>query len=264
MSLILDALRKSEQERQAKQQNQQQTGLPPSPRIEPITQSRPIFTYLLIIVLTCLITLAIAYQWFVRANSNLPVDQQTATDLQNQAVVMTQAKTNIQSPTPLPQITRTTPKPHNSIALPKTRAITPPPRPRVHDVTTNNKPRPFKQAIVTPTVTSKPLKKGPVQTQFNPKRPSSTPLHKVSHLKDMPEALQKQIPPLNYSSHWYDKNAQQRNIIINNRSFHEGEWVTAQLMLKSIQTNGAVFVFNKQFFQLPLLESWPNKEILIK
>ena len=264
MSLILDALRKSEQERQAKQQHHQQTGLPPSVRIEPLPQSRPIFTYLLIIVLTCLITLAIAYQLFVRGNTNSTIEQQAAMHHQTETKVILQPKTKIQRPSPLPQSTRTIRESHESTTIPKAQSLTPPPRPHIHDTDINTPPLPPKQAIVIPTIINKPLKKVQAQTKSKPKRPSLTPLHKVPHLKDMPEALHKQIPSLNYSSHWYDKIAQQRNIIINNRSFHEGEWITPQLMLKSIQTNGAVFVFNKQYFQLPLLESWPKKKILIK
>lgn len=268
MSLILDALRKSEQERQAQQENHQQTSLTLGARTEPATQSRPIFTYLLIIIFTCLITLALAYQFLLKTNVNGADEQQLnvsshepAKHTEEKIVTLGQPArhTAINPPqkTSSNPITLVTPLLPTRAAAPEVRQTAPAASPNPNSAPDNKTAEVSKQTSVTQSAaTNSP---GKVQAHTELTEPESTFLHAAPHLKDMPQALQKQIPPLDYASHWYDKNAGQRNLIINNRSLHEGEWINTQLMLKSIKPNGAVFEFNKQTFHLPLLESWPQQ-----
>lgn len=275
MSLILDALRKSEQERQAQQENQQQTSLALAARTEPAAQSRPIFTYLLIIIFTCLITLALTYQFLLKTNTNggNGADEQQLNVSSHEPAKHTEEKiftlhqparhTAINPPqkTSSKPITLVTPLLPTRAAAPEVRQTAPAASPNPNSAPDNKTAAASKQSSVTQSAATNSPGKVQAHTELSESESESesTFLHAVPHLKDMPQALQKQIPSLDYASHWYDKNAGQRNLIINNRSLHEGEWINTQLMLKSIKPNGAVFEFNKQTFHLPLLESWPQQ-----
>ncbi|MBV1874389.1 MAG: general secretion pathway protein GspB [Gammaproteobacteria bacterium] len=268
MSLILDALRKSEQERQAQQENYQQTNLPLGVRTEPAAQSQPIFTYLLIIVFTCIITLTLTYQFLLKTNTN-EVDEQQLNVSSHEPASHTEDKiSTLLQPaghTALNPPQKTSSKPITLVApalpawtaTPKVILTTPTASPNPNSTPDNKTAAANKQASAIQPATTILPDKVQAHTELTESKSEPTFLHTVPHLKDMPQSLQKQIPSLDYASHWYDKNADQRNLIINNRSLHEGEWLNTQLMLKSIKPNGAVFEFNKQIFHLPLLESWP-------
>ena len=78
----------------------------------------------------------------------------------------------------------------------------------------------------------------------------------VESLFDMSDQFQRQIPALNYASHWYAKEPRPRNVIINNRSLKEGDWVNSSIQILEISQHQLTLTIQQQAFSLPALESW--------
>lgn len=75
-------------------------------------------------------------------------------------------------------------------------------------------------------------------------------------LFDMPNHFQQQIPALHYASHWYAAKPQSRNVIINNRSLKEGDWINASIQIREIAQHHVTLKSQQTLFSLPALESW--------
>ena len=73
---------------------------------------------------------------------------------------------------------------------------------------------------------------------------------------DLPESIKQQLPTITISAHVYSSNPLQRSIVINNNFIEEREYVLDDLILHEITSNGAVFDFNSTRFSYPVVSSW--------
>lgn len=82
----------------------------------------------------------------------------------------------------------------------------------------------------------------------------STPV--VIEERDLPEAIKRELPSLTISSHVYSDNPQQRSMVINDQSFEEGDYVMDGLILYKITPDGAIFKYKDLLFHDGVVSTW--------
>ena len=88
----------------------------------------------------------------------------------------------------------------------------------------------------------------PVQTS---NRPSM-----VVERDDLPADIQQHIPIMEFSAHVYSSNPMHRSILINGRFMEEGDRLATDLMLSEITPKGAIFDFQGQLFHQSVVSAW--------
>jgi len=73
---------------------------------------------------------------------------------------------------------------------------------------------------------------------------------------DLSESTRLQIPTITVSAHIYSSNPVQRSIVINNKFLEEGDYVLDNLILHEITTDGAIFDFNGTLFRYGVVAGW--------
>ncbi len=70
-------------------------------------------------------------------------------------------------------------------------------------------------------------------------------------LRELPEPIQRAIPPITMSGYMYSKNPADRMILIDKVLRHAGEEVAPGLVLEKLQAKGAVFSFRGYRYRVP-------------
>jgi len=78
----------------------------------------------------------------------------------------------------------------------------------------------------------------------------------IVELYDIPLNVRQHIPAMEFSAHVYSTNAAQRSIVINGRFMEEGDPVTSDLILNEITSDGAIFDFQGYRFNASVLSGW--------
>ena len=78
----------------------------------------------------------------------------------------------------------------------------------------------------------------------------------VQHLQDMPEMVQQAIPEMVFAGHVYSSDAAQRSVIINDHYMNEGDVVIVGLKVERITPKGVIFDYNGQLFRTDILQDW--------
>ena len=73
---------------------------------------------------------------------------------------------------------------------------------------------------------------------------------------DLPDSIQQQLPAIIVSAHVYSSNPVQRSIVINNNFMEEGEYVIDNLILYEITANGAIFDYEDTRFHYNVVSGW--------
>jgi general secretion pathway protein B len=108
-------------------------------------------------------------------------------------------------------------------------------------VSTDNDSAPSQQkAEITNTVTSSAPKESNELVEFY----------------DLPEATRIQLPAIVISAHVYSTNPLQRSIVINDKFMEEGEYVIDDLILLEITPDGAIFGYQGLRFHHGVVSSW--------
>jgi general secretion pathway protein B len=92
----------------------------------------------------------------------------------------------------------------------------------------------------------------------NTKTATNTAQEKVAPIEfyDLPETIKKQLPAIVISAHVYSTNPLQRSIVINDKFLEEGEYVIDDLILKEITADGAIFDYQGTRFHYGVVSSW--------
>jgi general secretion pathway protein B len=90
----------------------------------------------------------------------------------------------------------------------------------------------------------------PIQPDTSAPLPTPAVAATVPPLKDLPEALRRQLPALVASGAMYSDTPANRMLIINGQLLREGESVAADLVLDQIQLKNAVLSFKGQRFSI--------------
>jgi len=73
---------------------------------------------------------------------------------------------------------------------------------------------------------------------------------------ELPQHIQKKIPPLIFSGHVYSSDSKKRHIMINGQKIREGDAAEPGIVVDEINPQGAIFKFKGWRFSLNSLEDW--------
>jgi general secretion pathway protein B len=74
---------------------------------------------------------------------------------------------------------------------------------------------------------------------------------------ELPDPVQKEIPPMTFSFHVYSESAERRTIIINNRRVKEGGVVAVGLVLEEVTPEGVILNWQDQYrFTMSVVAGW--------
>ena len=109
---------------------------------------------------------------------------------------------------------------------------------------------PAEQAIVPRTTEPEPVAEPATrQTPVVPEK-------QVIEFYELPASIKQQLPAIIISAHVYSSNPLQRSIVINNNFMEEGEYVIDELRLHEITPDGAIFDFKDTRFHHGVVSSW--------
>lgn len=78
----------------------------------------------------------------------------------------------------------------------------------------------------------------------------------IIEFHELPESIKQQLPAIIVSAHVYSTNPVQRSIVINNNFLEEGEYVLDGLILYEITPNGAIFNYQGTLFRYGVVSGW--------
>lgn len=93
-----------------------------------------------------------------------------------------------------------------------------------------------------------------IKTDTNKRTFNSTT--KIIDFHELPESIKQEIPTITISAHVYSTNPVQRSIVINNNFMEEGEYVLDGLILYEITTDGAIFNYQGTLFNYGVVSGW--------
>jgi general secretion pathway protein B len=73
---------------------------------------------------------------------------------------------------------------------------------------------------------------------------------------ELPFEMSQHIPVMEFTAHVYSSNPVQRSIVINGRFMEEGDWLASDLFLSEITPDGAIFDFKGQLFHQGVISAW--------
>ncbi|NNJ97585.1 MAG: general secretion pathway protein GspB [Gammaproteobacteria bacterium] len=73
---------------------------------------------------------------------------------------------------------------------------------------------------------------------------------------ELPDYVQQQIPIMEFSAHVYSSNPLHRSIVINGRFMEEGDQFASDLTLSEITPKGAIFDYQGQLFHQNVVSAW--------
>jgi general secretion pathway protein B len=233
MSLILEALRKSEAERRRGQAPGLHAELPPPYATRPA--ALPAWAWWL---LAC--TLLLAAAWLLRGLLPLAAPAAPAPDA---------AATTAATTTPTDRVAtqpRFRPPPSNAIPAQAPAPVAPP---RAEATATNTVPP--------PTTTSQAVATAPVPAISIPDRPApsapppTTATGALLQLSDLSAEERKSLPPLKLSMHLWNPDPAQRFVILDGNRVGEGDRV-GDAVVAAITTDGVELDWNGRRLQVPI------------
>ena len=73
---------------------------------------------------------------------------------------------------------------------------------------------------------------------------------------DLPDTVKQQLPAIIISAHVYSTNPLQRSIVVNNNFLEEGEYFLDGIVLYEITADGAIFSYQDIKFHFPVVSGW--------
>ena len=80
----------------------------------------------------------------------------------------------------------------------------------------------------------------------------------VIDVTGLPADIRKRLPDINFTGHVYSNVPKRRSVIINGKQMREGEFVNADLKLEKITSKGVVLSFGDVWFRLGAMQDWSN------
>ncbi len=85
-------------------------------------------------------------------------------------------------------------------------------------------------------------------------------LSKIPYLEELPDYQQQSIPQMVFAGHVYSTNPDNRSVIINDYFMSEGDTVVQGIDVVEITTSGVVFSFHDTYFRMDILLDWSFEE----
>lgn len=243
MSYILDALKKSEQQRgQGSIPNVQTVH---SSSLNYRDENKSYWPYILITAVTLNLAAVVYFiidKDTISDNSALS-DQDTVDNNAEQHMVLNNTATVAPAATEsqIKQVRNTTGT-NTNIKPEKTKIVVPA---KVEPITKTSSPT-NDDAIIAPRYNNNSaVNKRPLQAQKN-----------IIDFYDLPASIQQQLPAIIVSAHVYSTNPRQRSMVINNNFMEEGEYVIDNLILHEITADGAIFDYGETRFSYSVVSGW--------
>lgn len=112
-------------------------------------------------------------------------------------------------------------------------------------------PAPAPLAVVVPPPKPPPVAVAPTPAPATPAAPAPAADDSLPGLRDLPEPIQRQIAPLAIGGYIYSKDPADRLLLIDKILRHEGEEVAPGLVLEKLQPKAAVFSFKGYRYRVP-------------
>ena len=230
MSYILDALRKSEQERQRGKVPDIHGAVSDTADAKSKANLWPIITVAVIILNVGIL----GYFWLARPDSDTPSAPLQSAPLQS-APIQTPAVDQ-----PKQQVKNT------SAELPKSVPVA---------------------AYSPPKEAARPVQAAPTTIQPQPApdfddsdvSPVEQPLPNIGYmpqLEELPAYERDGIPDMTFSSHMYSSMPRFRSIIINGKRLKEGQYLNQELQVREITESGVIMSYGSTLFEVDVLGRW--------
>ncbi len=245
MSFILEALKKSEQQRQEKNASEQKV----RKRTLSLTSSQPGRNYYWL--LAALLPLVLLCGWWLYSETNSTRKRLAEQSLATSAPLVSQSK-EAESPVILPatlasatqQPVAAEPAPVPSIYI--SPPVVPAKTKSVKDYELAAESRRLDAVAATEIITiDKPVATVVIE-QSQPQASDGLPLY-----TDLSRELRDRMPALVMSMHFYNREPNRRLVRINDRLLHEGDLVSQNLELVEITPTGVILDFLGKAFKLP-------------
>jgi general secretion pathway protein B len=243
MSYILDALKKSEQQRgQGSIPNVQTVH---SSSLNYRDENKSYWPYILITAVT--LNLAAIVYFIIDKDTiseNSALSNQDIVDNNAEQHILLNNTATVAPAAPESQIkqVRNTTGTNTNIKPEKTKIVVPA---KVEPITKTSSPTNNDEIIAPRYNNNSAIYKRPVQAQKN-----------IVDFYDLPASIQQQLPAIIVSAHVYSTNPRQRSIVINNNFLEEGEYVIDNLILHEITADGAIFDYGETRFSYSVVSGW--------
>ena len=289
MSYILEALKKSEEEREKEQAQQQaeeqQASIPESEFAqEPLPQARPPLEpaqpisattghttqkksslWIIIVITSMFLALAIVIVWKTLLQPSSDSSPATVIEAPKQPVNV--AKSG-HEPSPVKKPAATKSDKVNKPPVSKSTQPTkkkPAPKPeeewkapvakKAPAITPKKKPPVAKKISPPPVTKPEPVKAVAQKPKPTPK-PTPQPKRKVLNIVDLPRNIRTAIPDITFTAHVYTSQVTGRSVIINGTKMREGDFLNQDIRLEEITVKGAVFSYEGTWFLLGAMQDW--------
>ena len=96
----------------------------------------------------------------------------------------------------------------------------------------------------------------PIQKQSPKTTNSSTSYQPITDYYDLPDSIKNRLPKISVSAHVFSSNPLQRSIVINNNFMEEGEYISQKLTLHEITRDGAILDFEGDLINYGVVSQW--------
>jgi general secretion pathway protein B len=237
MSFILEALKKSEQQRQQKnttpQEVRQRTLSLPAQR-----SSRSLYYK---VAAAGFLPLLLLSGWWLYSEMK-PNPEMEIPPRENST---TQAPPALAQPKP----PEPAPVPRDSVATPLPLAEDFPPANSTLTAAKNYEPATRPRQVESPTPRERQKPAEPLRGVGNEPR-EAHPDNRIPLYLDLSRELRDRMPRLTMSMHYHSSDPARRLVRINDRLLHEGDWLSEELQLVEITPTGAIFDFSGKAFAM--------------
>ncbi|OUS25815.1 hypothetical protein A9Q99_20380 [Gammaproteobacteria bacterium 45_16_T64] len=237
MSYILDALKKSEEERRKGDLPGLQT-YTPLPQVDGKKKGWFVLVAVLVIV-----NVAIVLLWSPWSQEGEVVTPVQSISTKTQAV-------EVEAISERPHVRMPIEKPRASMSQPVTplKVLAPTP------VRSKEPPSVATQAYID----ESPVVQAKAQAPPAPSRHRVPETSYMPQLSEISEDIRSQIPDLTFSSHMFSSKSRFRSITINGKRLKEGKYYDEHLFVSEITEKGAVLSFDGTFFEVDVLGQWSD------
>ncbi len=230
MSYILDALKKSEQER----------GQGNIPNVQTVHSSSLNYdneknTYWPYILIAAVLLNLLAISYFI-------FDKEKKLHTDDSLVTIEKAPEETNTPLPTETKIKTTKKESQEKSI----------------ITTaeNKKTQTINTKKLSTTPTSKPTKTETTWEKETKKPAPQTNKKFITDYYDLSDSIKNQLPTITVSAHVFSTNPLQRSIVINNNFMEEGEYISNRLILHEITKDGAIFDYQGDLINYSVVSKW--------
>ena len=107
-----------------------------------------------------------------------------------------------------------------------------------------------------PTISKEQVTTKTVSHAAEPQAASINNNETIIDFHELPASIKQQIPTITISAHVYSSNPIQRSIVINNNFMEEGEYILDDLILHEITRDGAIFNYQGTLFNYGVVSGW--------